>query len=52
MGRSAALYAAVLVCLSLLAVVRSLARSRRRRKLNLGEVSQQWLTEHIDHGHD
>jgi hypothetical protein len=48
MDRATALGIATLACVCLLAFARLLGRSRRRRDVKLGAVSQQWLSEHVD----
>jgi hypothetical protein len=47
MERTAATMA-IVGCLLLLAMARVISRARRRRKPRLGEVSQQWLSQHVN----
>jgi hypothetical protein len=48
MDPATAVATALFAGLSVLALGRALVRSRRRRKVNMGEVSHQWLTEHVN----
>jgi hypothetical protein len=48
MDRASMLGFAALAGVCLLAIARLLGRSRRRRDVKLGAVSQQWLSEHVD----
>jgi hypothetical protein len=48
MDRATAIGIAVVLCVCMLAIARLLGRSRRRRNVKLGAVSQQWLSEHVD----
>jgi hypothetical protein len=48
MDRATAIGIAAAACVFMLAVARLFSRSRRRRDVKLGAVSQQWLSEHVD----
>jgi len=48
MDRATAIGIAAAAFACMLAVARLFSRSRRRRNVKLGVVSQQWLSEHVD----
>jgi hypothetical protein len=48
MDRATAIGIAAAAFACMLAVARLFSRSRRRRDVKLGVVSQQWLSEHVD----
>lgn len=48
MDRATALGIAAVVSACILALAGLFSRSRRRRNVKLGAVSQQWLSEHVD----
>lgn len=48
MDRVTAIGIAAAACVCMLTVARMFTRSRRRRDVKLGAVSQQWLSEHVD----
>lgn len=52
MDRATAIGIAAVACACMLAVARLYNRSRRRRNVKLGAVSQQWLSEHVDNVRD
>lgn len=48
MDRATAIGIAAAAFACMLTVARLFSRSRRRRNVKLGAVSQQWLSEHVD----
>ncbi len=48
MDRATAIGITAFACVCVAAIARMLGRSRRRRNVKLGAVSQQWLSEHVD----